>query len=66
MPLRVVVQSAIELRTDKAKGVHIPKLSTTSGMKSPPAFSTIARCFASLATSPDAAVTPAQEAEEEI
>ena len=66
MPLQVVVRSAIELRTDKAKGVHTQKLSTTSGMKSPPTFSTIARCFTSLATSPAAAATPAQEAEEEM
>jgi len=35
-------------------------------MKSLPAFSTIARCFASLATSPAAAATPAREAEEDI
>ena len=62
MSLWVVVRSAAE----KAEGVHTPKLSTTNGMKSPPAFSTIARCFASLATSPAAAATPAQEAEEEI
>ena len=66
MPLRVVVRSVIVLRNNKAKGVHIPKLSTTSAMKSPPALYTIARCFESLATSPAAAATPAQEVEEEI
>jgi len=35
-------------------------------IKSPPTFSTIAKCFASVATSPAVAATPAHEAEEDI
>ena len=50
----------MDQRTDIAKDVQTPKDST---MKSPPAFSTAARYLASLATSPAAEATPAQEAE---
>jgi len=50
----------------KANGVQTPKVSTTKGIKSDPTFSTAAKCFSSLATSPAAAATPAHEADEEI
>jgi len=39
------------------------RFQNTRGIKSDPTFSTTAKCFSTLATSPVAAATPAQEAE---
>ena len=64
--LRGVVQSAIFCKVFRAKGVQTPNISTTNGMKSDPTFSTAAKCFSSLATSPAVAATPAHEAQEVI
>ena len=50
----------------KVNGVHTQKVSTTKGIKSAPAISTVARCLLSLAYSPSAAATPVQKVEEEI
>ena len=50
----------------QSHGVQIPKHLTTSGIKSDPTFPTATKCFSSLATSPAAAASSAQEAEEDM
>jgi len=44
----------------KAKGDQSPKVSTTGGIKSHPASSTVSLCLWSFANSPAEAATPAQ------
>jgi len=58
--------SAMVLMNFKAKGDQTLKVSTTSGIKSHLASSTVSLCLWSFANFPAEAATPAQEEEEEI
>jgi len=59
-PLLAVVRSAIVLSTFRVKGDHTPKIFTTSHSQ-PPLLH-----LRSLATSPAAVATPAQEEDKEM
>ena len=66
LPLLAVVRSAMMLIDFRAKGDQTPNVSTTSGINSHPASSTVSQCLWSFANSPAVAATPAQEEEEGI